>query len=96
MDKRTTSIVAYLTWIGLIIAFVAGDKDGAKFHLNQALVIWLAYIICTIIGYVPLIGGIISLVMWVFLVVCTILGLVYAIQGQDKEVPILGSIKLLQ
>lgn len=37
MDKKTTGIVAYLTWIGLVIAFVAGDKEGAKFHLNQAL-----------------------------------------------------------
>jgi len=31
MDKKTTGIVAYLTWIGLVIAFVAGDKEGAKF-----------------------------------------------------------------
>ena len=29
MDKKTTGIVAYLTWIGLIIALVAGDKEGA-------------------------------------------------------------------
>ena len=41
MDKKVTGIVAYLSWIGLIIAFCAGDKEGAKFHLNQALVIFL-------------------------------------------------------
>lgn len=34
MDKKTTSIVAYLTWIGLIIALCAGDREGAKFHVN--------------------------------------------------------------
>ena len=39
MDKKTTGIVAYLTGIGLIIALVLGDREGAKFHLNQALVI---------------------------------------------------------
>ena len=42
MDAKTTGIVAYITWIGLVIAFVLGDREGAKFHLNQALVIWLA------------------------------------------------------
>jgi len=41
MDAKTTSIVAYLTWIGLLIAVLAGDKEGAKFHVNQALVILL-------------------------------------------------------
>ena len=35
MDAKTTSWVAYLTWIGFIIAICAGDKEGAKFHLNK-------------------------------------------------------------
>ena len=30
MDAKTTSIVAYLTWVGLIIAICVGDKEGAK------------------------------------------------------------------
>lgn len=41
MDTKATSIVAYLTWIGLLLAILAGDKEGAKFHINQALVILL-------------------------------------------------------
>lgn len=39
MNKKITDIIAYLTWVGLIIAFVAGDKEESKFHLNQSLVI---------------------------------------------------------
>ena len=35
MDKRTTDIVAYLTYVGLLIALVAGDRERSKFHLNQ-------------------------------------------------------------
>lgn len=42
MNKKTTDIVAYLTWVGLLVAFVAGDRREARFHLNQSLVIWLA------------------------------------------------------
>ena len=30
MDAKTTGIVAYLTWIGLLIALVAGDREGAE------------------------------------------------------------------
>ena len=52
MDAKTTGIVAYITWIGLVIAFVLGDREGAKFHLNQALVIWLA----GLLSFIPCIG----------------------------------------
>ncbi|MBR5471864.1 MAG: hypothetical protein IKU81_07105 [Oscillibacter sp.] len=89
MDKKTTGIVAYITWIGLLIAFIAGDKEGAKFHLNQALVVWIAGLIC---GFIPLIGWIGSL----FCLVCAIIGLISAINGTEKEVPLLGKIKLLK
>ena len=30
MSKQTTDIVAYLTWVGLIIALVAGDRDASR------------------------------------------------------------------
>ena len=36
MDRKLTGIVAYLTFVGWILAYVAGDQQGAWFHLNQA------------------------------------------------------------
>jgi len=88
MDKRMTSIVAYITWIGLIIALVAGDKEGAKFHMNQSLVIWL---VGTVGGFIPLV----NIVTGILCLICWVLGLIYAIQQVEKEVPLLGKIKLL-
>lgn len=88
MDKKTTGWVAYLSWIGLLIAFVAGDKEGAKFHLNQALVIFLF----SLLSVIPCIGWI-----WgIFMLVCWVMGLVAAINEEEKEVPLIGSIKILK
>ncbi|MCM1088455.1 MAG: hypothetical protein NC419_09875 [Muribaculaceae bacterium] len=88
MDAKTTSIVAYLTWIGLIIAVCAGDKEGAKFHINQALVVFLF----SLLSIIPCIGWI-----WaVFMVVCWIMGLIAAINQEEKEVPLIGKIRLLK
>lgn len=88
MDAKTTSIVAYLTWIGLIIAVCAGDKEGAKFHVNQALVILLF----SLLGIIPCIGWI-----WaIFMLVCWIMGLIAAINQEEKEVPLIGKIRLLK
>ena len=57
MNKKTTGIIAYITWIGWIVAFCAGDKEGAKFHLNQALVILIGQIVAAVINYIPYVGG---------------------------------------
>ena len=88
MDKKTTSIVAYLTLIGLLIAIFAGDKEGAKFHVNQALVIMLF----SLLSIIPCIGWI-----WgIFMLVCWIMGLIAAVNQEEKPVPLIGSIKLLK
>lgn len=89
MDTKTTGIVAYLTWIGLLIAFLAGDKEGAKFHINQGLVLFLATIVC---GIIPFLGWIAE----IFVFVCWIIGFVGAINGEEKEVPLLGKIKIIK
>ena len=96
MDAKTTSWVAYLTWIGFIIAICAGDKEGAKFHLNQALVILLANVAGLILQFIPVIGWILGSLWNVFVLVCWILGLIAAINQEEKEVPLLGKIKILK
>ncbi len=94
MDKKTTGIVSYITLIGWLIAYLAGDKEGAKFHLNQSLIVWLLWIICSVVSRIPLvgiigsIGGIAVFIFW-------ILGIVAAIQDQEKELPLVGGIRLL-
>ena len=103
MSKKATDIIAYITPIGLIIAFLAGDRENSKFHINQALVIWIAGILVDIIdrvlGRIPLAGtivGILCAVAGIFLFVCWIMGLVSAVQETEKKVPILGEITLLK
>ena len=88
MDKKATSIVAYISWIGLIIAFCAGDREGAKFHLNQALVIFLF----SLLSIIPCIGWIWS----IFMLVCWIMGLIAAINQEEKRVPLIGGIQIVK
>ena len=88
MDKKTTGIVAYLTWIGWLIALLAGDKEGAKFHINQALVILLF----SLLSIIPCIGWI-----WgIFMIVCWFIGLIAAINEEEKSIPLLGNIRIIK
>lgn len=95
MDKKTTGWVAYLTWIGFIVALCAGDKKGANFHLNQALLCLAGFTIGSIIMVIPFVGWILGGLWNILMFVCWILGLVAAINEEEKEIPVLGKLKIL-
>lgn len=100
MDKKTTSWIAYLTIIGWIVAYCAGDKEGAKFHLNQSLVIYLGelcvLVASVIVVFIPVLGVLAVWVANIYFFVMWIMGLIYAINQEDKELPIIGTIKILK
>lgn len=102
MSKKVTDIVAYLTPLGLILAFIFGDRENSRFHLNQALVLCLADIVISIVnsllGRILLVGTLVSVICGILslaLLVLWIIGIASAISGTEKEVPVLGVIKLL-
>lgn len=96
MGKTATAIVAYLFGIvGFLISYLVGDKEGAKFDLNQALILAIGEIICSIVARIPVIGflgGIGSLLCCIL----AIIGIVNAAKGEEKELPLIGGIKILQ
>ena len=87
-DGKTIAIVAYITWIGLIVALIMnGEKKNefAKYHIRQSLLIMIAALV---LGWIPFVGWVCSIILLIF----AIMGLVYAAQGEQKEVPILGKL----
>ncbi len=95
MDAKVTGIVGYIGWIGWLIAFLAGDKEGAKFHLNQSLVLNLASLILTFVYVIPILGLIIGFVGGIAVFVFWIMGLINAIKEEEKPLPIIGGIHLI-
>ena len=87
ISAKATGILSYISLVFWLVAYLIGDREGAKFHLNQSLVINLGMLLCAI----PVIGWI-----WaIFMCVVWVMGLVYAVKEEEKELPLLGSIKLL-
>lgn len=85
-QAKLVAILSYITIIGWVIALVLNMNQKTKlgsFHLRQALIIVLAGMV---VMWIPLVGwllGIILFVLW-------IIGLIGAINGQEKEIPIIG------
>lgn len=89
---KTAAIVAYLTIVGTIIAyFMNNDSKNpfASFHIRQALGVHITYFL---LGALVSIfdSWMISYSFWIFIIILWGYGLLMAIQGEQKEVPILG------
>jgi uncharacterized membrane protein len=83
-QQRAIAVIAYITLVGLLIALILNQskKDPfASFHIRQGLLVGICAII---LGFIPILGFIIALVY-------VILGIVSAIQGEQKELPVIGS-----
>jgi uncharacterized membrane protein len=86
-QSKLVAIISYITLVGWIIALVLNQSnktDLGSFHIRQALLIMIASVV---LWWIPFIGWILNIVVFIF----WIMGLVYAIQGQMKEVPLLGA-----
>ena len=88
MDKKTTGIVAYISVIGLVIALAAGDREGAKFHINHALVI-LLFNFLVLVPYAGRVWAAFMMVRW-------IMGIVSAAKEEEKPVPLIGGIQIIK
>ena len=93
-DGRTLAFVAYLTLIGVLIAFFMNQEKRntfITFHVRQGLGLWLLYFI---FGYV--VSGFdnwsLTYAFWIFFAVLFIYGIFGAISGKENKVPLLGNL----
>jgi len=102
-NNKVMGILAYLSWLVLIPIFAAKDSKFARFHVNQGLVLAIAElilgVISAILSGIPVIGVIISIVCWLGNIGCfvlAILGIINAANGKAKELPLIGSFRILK
>lgn len=95
-DGRTIAIIAYITIIGLIIAFIMNNSKNnafAKFHIGQSFRIAILGIANSVLGaMLPSSLSIVSTIIGLGVLVLWILGLINAINLKEEPVPIIGKI----
>lgn len=89
---KAAAIVAYLSIIGTIIAyFMNNDTKNpfASFHIRQALGVHLTfYLLGVLVSAFD--TWLISFPFYIFILILWGYGLVTAIQGERREVPVMG------
>lgn len=97
--NKVFGILAYFGILVLVPIFAAKESKFAQFHANQGLILLICEVAISIlniflssIAFLGLIVSLLSLVIFVF----AILGIVNAAQGKAKELPLIGTIKILK
>lgn len=103
-DNKVMALLAYLGFLFLVPLLAAPNSKFARYHANQGLVLFIfeaiAGVVAGIICVIPvagwIIGGILSSAVGIFGLVLTILGIVNAVNGQAKQLPLIGGITILK
>lgn len=93
-EGKNMATIAYITLIGLIIAFVQNNEKKntfAFFHTRQSLGLCVTGLTLGVIGMIPILGWIVYILGIFVLIYMWIMGLMNAINGKEKTIPFLGN-----
>ncbi len=97
VSSRTVGVVAYITWIGWIIAFLIRDRRDAfaAHHLNQALMINLMKIAGGLCVMIPKVGEGLSSAIGLAAFILIIMGIYRAVNWRTDPLPLVGGFQVL-
>ena len=100
--NRAFAILAYIGLLFLVPLLAAPNSPFARYHTNQGLLLFVVSTassvtaaVLSIIG-LGILGNIINITSGTVTLIFMIIGIVNAAQGRAKELPIIGSIKILR
>jgi uncharacterized membrane protein len=89
------AVFSYL-WILIIIPFLTDSKHDpfVKFHLKQGLALLIfdviGWIVAALIGWIPVIGWLITSIWSIASIILIIIGIINVLQGKEKDLPLIG------
>lgn len=102
MKRNSDSLVfawigVFFSIVGFIIVLLARKEDKyAMYYAKQGLVLFIAYVIAVlanfVLGFIPIVGTVVSVVLWIFIVVLWLIGWISALQGTKKPIPLIGEL----
>ena len=105
--NKVMSVLAYIWWLVIVTIVAAPNSKFARFHANQGLILAIALtvfsilagILTGVLGWIPVVGWIVSAVFWLIDAAIFALMLYLIIttaQGKAKELPFIGKFKILK
>lgn len=93
IDENVEALLCYvLGWLtGIVFLLIEKDNLFVRFHAMQSLVVFLAlFILSLVVGWIPLIGPVISIIILPVGLILWVLMMVKAFQGEQYKLPWAG------
>ncbi|MBR5768023.1 MAG: hypothetical protein IKX86_05070 [Clostridia bacterium] len=91
-DNKVMAVLAYFGILFLIPLLAAKESKYARFHTNQGIILFIVGIIVAALSWIPVLGWLLALAVFVLF----IFGVVNAAQGKAKDLPLIGSFRILK
>ena len=98
-DIEENKMITILCYFGLFLLIPYLTKPNSKFvkyHANQGIILLLAWIACSVVLIIPILGWIVGLIGFLFLFVCFIIGIINVLNGRCKPLPLIGKFTVLK
>jgi uncharacterized membrane protein len=106
-QNKVMAVLAYLGFLVLVPILAAKESPYARFHASQGLNLFVSevafgiinVILTLIFSFIPLLNVVWLIIAWLIGIaffVLMILGIVNAVQGKAKQLPIVGSFRILK
>jgi uncharacterized membrane protein len=97
-DIEKNKVIAALAYILFFLPLlVCPDSKFGRFHANQGLLLLILSFAGNIAGWLlPVLGGFVSLIFSVLVLVLAVMGIVSALNGEAKELPVIGKYALIK
>ena len=94
-EKQTDKGLAVLSYLGILflVPWLAEKNNKfSQFHAKQGLILFLLEIASYLLLLIPVAGWIIAPLVWILSVVLLIIGIINVVNGQEKELPVIGKL----
>lgn len=92
-DVEKNRFYALLSYFGILIfipLFFARRSPFVRFHLNQGIPLLIGWIIWIILGWVPIIGGLIGMALAALLLILQVAGILSVLRGKTRKLFLIG------
>ena len=99
-SNKIMAVLCYISILWLVPLLAAKESKFAQYHVNQGIILTIIGVVVGIVGIIlgliPVVGLILTTVLSLVPFFGMIIGILNAVHGRARELPIVGSYRILK
>ena len=95
-DNKVMAILSYISFLTLIPYLLEKDSKWVRFNAIQGMNLFIIELISWVIGFIPLIGWLISGAINIVMIIISVIGIINVCNEEAKELPIVNKFKFIK